>query len=321
MCELFGMSARFSTSVRVSLDELARHGGGTGPHRDGWGVAFLQEGDAFVVREPSAANDSACLGFLQGQEFKTNAVLAHIRKATQGGLHLKNTQPFTRELGGVIHVFAHNGTLHGIEKLPGLTPLRFRRIGDTDSEYAFCSLLERLAPLWANGCPTMKQRVDVIAQFATEIRSIGPANFLYADSDCIFAHGHKRTNSQGVVTPPGLHLLCRACHPESPEVGLAGVEMAHDVEQHAAIVASVPLSAEPWEPLAEGEILVLREGRLVHRVLPACLYQCPSTKSSAPGRRRFQLCSSCAPSGSAKNRSSRCARYPLFSSKSASIPE
>ena len=42
------MSARFPTTVHLSMTELARHGGDTGPHRDGWGLAYLEGGDACV---------------------------------------------------------------------------------------------------------------------------------------------------------------------------------------------------------------------------------------------------------------------------------
>jgi glutamine phosphoribosylpyrophosphate amidotransferase len=38
-------------------------------------------------------------------------VIAHIRKATQGGVALENTHPFQRELWGRYWVFAHNGDL------------------------------------------------------------------------------------------------------------------------------------------------------------------------------------------------------------------
>lgn len=100
VCELFAMSARFPTTIHLSLDELARHGGATGPHRDGWGLAFVQDGDALVVREPEAASESRWLAFLQDHEVRSAIVFAHIRRATQGDRHLRNTQPFTRELGG-----------------------------------------------------------------------------------------------------------------------------------------------------------------------------------------------------------------------------
>lgn len=268
MCELFAMSARFPTTIHLSLDELARHGGATGPHRDGWGLAFVQDGDALVVREPEAASESRWLAFLQDHEVRSAIVFAHIRRATQGDRHLRNTQPFTRELGGRAHLFAHNGMLPGIEDDELLPARRFRRIGGTDSEQAFCALMDRMAPLWEHGLPSLEARLAVIVDFAAALRPRGPSNFLYSDGDAIFAHGHRRRHNDGEIKAPGLHVLCRTCSPGTDGVKLAGVELGAEVEQQVALLASVPLSAERWEPLGEGEVVVLREGRVVRRIGP-----------------------------------------------------
>ena len=264
MCELFAMSAQFPTTVRLSLDELARHGDVNG-HRDGWGIAFAQEGDALVVREPGAAIDSACLAFLQHQAIRSPLVIAHIRRATQGTPLYRNTQPFSRELGGVVHVFAHNGMLHGIETDERFPTRRFLRVGETDSEHAFCALLERLAPLWSGGVPSLDARLAAVVAFAGELRDLGPANFLYSDGDAVFAHGHRRKNERGELTPPGLHVLCRSCIATADGIPLTGVAIGPEEDQQVALLASVPLSNEPWEALAEGEVVVLRRGRIIER--------------------------------------------------------
>jgi glutamine amidotransferase len=268
MCELLAMSARFPTTIHLSLDELARHGGATGPHKDGWGLAFAQDGDALVLREPGPASESRLVGFLQGHDVRSAAVIAHIRRATQGARMLRNTQPFTRELGGRAHVFAHNGMLPGIEDDARFPARRFRRIGDTDSEHAFCALMERMAPLWDLGLPSLDDRLALVAAFAADLRTVGPANFLYGDGDAIFAHGHRRRHDDGEIRPPGLHVLCRRCTAADDHVDLAGVAIDPSAEQEVALLASVPLSREHWEPLAEGELVVLREGRVVRRVRP-----------------------------------------------------
>lgn len=264
MCELFAMSAQLPTTVHLSLDELARHGDASG-HRDGWGIAFAQEGDALVVREPGAASGSACLAFLQHQEIRSPLVIAHIRRATQGQLLLRNTQPFTRELGGAVHLFAHNGMLPGIEKDARFPTRRFRRVGDTDSEHAFCALLDRIAPAWNDGLPSLEARLAAVVAFADELRDLGPANFLYSDGDAIFAHGHRRKNEGGALLPPGLHVLCRSCAASSDGVPLTGISIGPEAEQRVTLLASVPLSSEAWEPLGEGEVVVVRGGRLVVR--------------------------------------------------------
>jgi len=266
MCELFAMSARFPTTVRLSLDELARHGGATGPHRDGWGIALLDEGDAFILREPEAACQSRWVEFLNARLPRTEVAIAHVRKATQGERKLRNTQPFSRELGGRRHVFAHNGHLTGLAAGPGAR--RFRPIGETDSELAFCVLLERLAPMWDRGTPDLDARLREIAAFAADLRGRGPANFLYTDGEVIVAHGHERTQADGKVSAPGLHVLCRSCTAGSDAVPLAGVSIDREARQEVALVASVPLSGERWEPLAAGEMVVLRHGRVVQHLAP-----------------------------------------------------
>lgn len=263
MCELLAMSARYPTTIRLSMDELARHGGGTGPHRDGWGFGFVHDRDALVMREPSAAAHSPWLACLREHGARAATVVAHVRRATQGHLALRNTQPFSRELGGHVHLFAHNGMLPGIEAVAPTR--RFQRIGDTDSEQAFCALLDRLAPHWERGVPALEVRLAAIADFAAELRAIGPANFVYSDGDAVFAHAHRRRHDDGEIRAPGLHLLCRTCNAELDGVALAGIELAGDGAQEIALLASVPLSAEPWEPLPEGEVIVLRAGKVVLR--------------------------------------------------------
>lgn len=261
MCELLCMSARFPTTMRLSLDELARHGGGTGPHRDGWGIGFWQDGDALVIREPDAAHGSQWIRFLHDEQPRTSLAIAHLRRATQGARSLRNTQPFSRELGGRAHLFVHNGMLPGIEDLAGFRTLRFRRIGDTDSEQAFCSLLERLAPLWERGVPTVEERLAEVGAFASRLRELGPANFIYTDGDVVFAHGHRRRHDGGDIRAPGLHVLCRSCSAASDANPLDGTLDATQ-RQHVALIASVPLTGEGWRALADGEIVMLREGRV-----------------------------------------------------------
>jgi len=268
MCELFAMSSRVPATVRFSLQEFSRHGGLTGPHKDGWGIAYYEDGDVRLVKEAQAASDSACVRFIQEHPFSSTLVVSHIRRATQGAQALRNTQPFTRELGGAMHVFAHNGHLDvpGLQRLPlGL----HRPVGETDSEYAFCALLERLRGLWlsASGVPPLDDRLGIVAAFAAEIGKLGPANFLYTDGDALFAHGNRRLHGGQTIRPPGLHFLCRHCaaHAEPMRTEGLALEPAGG-EQHVVLVASVPLTAEAgWQALAEGELIVAREGAIVSR--------------------------------------------------------
>ena len=140
-------------------------------------------------------------------------------------------------------------------------------IGETDSELAFCCLLEQLESLWAtaNGeLPSLEERLDAIVSFAGSLRALGPFNFVYTDGDTLFAHAHCRKQSDGEIRPPGLHLLVRSCEEQAIDLSESGILMS-PVAQGVALIASVPLTDENWEPLAEGEVVALRDGRVCAR--------------------------------------------------------
>lgn len=261
MCELFGISSREPTTVQISLSEFARRGGGTGPHIDGWGIAFLRDGDVQLIREPEPSADSAHLRFIHDQHIPSALVISHIRKATQGSVCLRNTQPFTRELGGQPHTFAHNGDLGTLRSQLDMRSGRFRSIGDTDSEYAFCYLLSLLEPLWQHTeRPAFEERLAVFSEFATAMTEFGAANFLYSDGEYLFVHSHQRRQDSGELCAPGLHLLTRRYHEH--EI-LAGVDV--ESEQEMVLLASTPLSTENWQALPEHTVLAIQDGRVVHR--------------------------------------------------------
>jgi len=263
MCELFCLSSRRSTVVSFSLEAFARRGGRDGRNVDGWGLAYYDDRDVRLYREPEPAGDSAWLSFVEQHRVASTLVLSHIRHATRGRVSLANTQPFARELGGRSHVFAHNGRLNDIESRHAGEWDRFQPIGETDSEIAFCILLERLSELWRGGVePSLDARRVVVERFATDMRQLGPANFIYADGSTLFAHAHRRLQADNVIAPPGLWQLQRSCRVDDdalPEAGVAIESGQHD--QEVTLLASVPLTAEPWRPLAEGEVLILQNGR------------------------------------------------------------
>ncbi|MCF7992692.1 MAG: class II glutamine amidotransferase [Thiohalocapsa sp.] len=268
MCELFAMSSRVPATLGFSLERLARRGGAEGPHRDGWGLASYEGRDCLLLREPMAASESPLMQLMERGGLRTRMALSHVRLATFGDRSLRNTQPYARELGGHMHVFAHNGDL------PALVEFRlsdgfghaggcFRPVGDSDSEHAFCSLLARLAPVWHGTpgvcVPPLAERLAVIADFGEQLRELGPANFIYADSDAIFVFADRRTQRSGELAAPGLYLLQRYCWRTPPELEDSGVTL-QTIRQDVALVASVPLTDELWQPLGEGDLIALSDG-------------------------------------------------------------
>jgi len=265
------MSSRAPTTVSFSLEEFSKHGGITGPHKDGWGIAYYGEKDVQLFKEIKAAGHSAFARFIKENNFISKQVISHIRLATQGSPILKNTHPFAREMEGHMHVFAHNGDLSGIIEDETLTLGRFKPVGDTDSEYAFCYLLSLMEEAWsAQQPPSLDERYSIVSHFAEKIRPFGPANFLYADGDAIFAHGHQRTQpGREGRHPPGLYRLCRTCsmqveHAQVNNLHIDGLALGFEDDQQAVVlVASVPLTTEHWIPFEEGQLFALRDGIVV----------------------------------------------------------
>jgi glutamine amidotransferase len=266
MCELFALSSLLPTKVSFSMAEFSKHGGLTGPHKDGWGIAFYAENDVQIIRETIPAIYSDYIHCLKDYNFSSNLVISHIRLATQGKIHLKNTQPFCRELEGKMHVFAHNGDLKNIETSQKIKLGRYHPLGETDSEYAFCFLMNLMEELWTSEkLPELGARLEVISYFAAIIRKFGPANFIYSDSEILFIHGHKRTqkDNRGIL-PPGLFTLCRTCSPETERPKIEGLNLDLGVKtQKVLLAASIPLTDENWIPLAEGEIQAIAYGNVL----------------------------------------------------------
>jgi glutamine amidotransferase len=271
MCELFAMCSRFPAAVDICLDELARHGGQTGPHRDGWGISYYAEDGAVqLYKEAEPATGSDWVHFIQEHHLRSTVVISHIRCASQGGRSLKNTQPFRRELGGKCHVFAHNGDLVDIKADPNFRLGIHRPIGETDSEHAFCALLAQLEQAWllTSDVPPLKQRLAIVVRFARGLRRLGMANFTYSDGDAVFVHGNRRRCTPSEAPrPPGLLVLRRGWGMDSDGQCIDDRPIVTRSEwQEMVLVASVPLTSEAWRPLGEGEVLALRGGRIVARV-------------------------------------------------------
>ena len=259
------MSCRDPAALTISLDELARHGGGLGQHREGWGVAFCEDRDAHIVREAAAAHDSPWVRCVRKHALLSRLLMAHIRKATIGARTLANTQPFARDLGWRMHVFAHNGHLPNIAADPRFILRSFRPVGETDSELAFCALLSRLESLWrcSDAAPSTLSRSAMLAGFAAHLRTLGPANFVYSDGELLIAHADRRLQDDGSIASPGLWMLERQCPAAGADAATIGVTVESQ-RQRVALLASVPLSREVWRPLSSGELLVLKDGQ-VHR--------------------------------------------------------
>ena len=151
MCQLLGLNCSNPTDARFSFSGFFKRGGDTDHHADGWGVAFFEGKGLRHFLDHRAAVESPMANLLQSYPLKSKNLIAHVRKATTGSVCLENAHPFTRELWGRHWVFAHNGNLANYQ--PHLHT-HFQPVGTTDSELAFCWLMQELEKSHA-GLPTV----------------------------------------------------------------------------------------------------------------------------------------------------------------------
>jgi predicted glutamine amidotransferase len=265
MCELLGMSSNLPATLSLSLRKLAAHGGFSGPHTDGWGIGYYEGEDVRLIKGTEAAADSEWVRFVEEHDVRSRIVIAHIRKATMGARSYRNTQPFARELAGRMHLFAHNGYLPGIDALPTFKLERFHPVGETDSEIACCALLDRMTHVWTRpaAVPPLEERLRIVSAFAADVRALGPANFLYSDGDVLFAHGHMRKrDASSTLEPPGLVCLQRRCRKGERGFAASGLSIAA-ADQIITLLASVPLTDDPWQPVGEGEVIAISNGQRI----------------------------------------------------------
>ena len=185
MCQLLGMNCNVPTDIVFSFTGFAMRGGQTDTHHDGWGIAFFEGAVVrhFVDHQPAVSSPIAEL--IKRYPIKSKNVICHIRKATQGEVTLENCHPFVRELWGRYWVFAHNGDLKDFH--PELNGA-FRPVGSTDSERAFCYLLQQLRSRFGDQCPNRTSLYDALRELTAEIAAHGTFNMLLSSGGELFAH-------------------------------------------------------------------------------------------------------------------------------------
>lgn len=251
MCELLGMSANTPTDIVFSVTGLIERGGHTGPHRDGWGIAFYEGKGCRLFRDPEPSTDSNVAKFIKHYPIKSKIVISHVRRANRGKVCLENTHPFVRELWGRMWCFAHNGQLKGI-KNRGLK--FYKPVGTTDSEHAFCWLLDRIREQFPE--PPKKQETlhRYVAELGWELDSLGVANFLLSDCKTLYAHCSTKMCWITRRAPFGAAQLIDA----EMAVDFAAETTPNDV---VTVVATQPLTDnEEWTKMGKGELRLFREG-------------------------------------------------------------
>lgn len=252
MCQLLGMNCNVPTDIVFSFTGFVRRGGHTDTHHDGWGIAFFEGAGVRHFVDHQAAVASPVAELIKRYPIKSKNVIAHIRKATQGQVALENCHPFVRELWGRYWVFAHNGDLKDFN--PPLDGA-FQPVGTTDSERAFCYLLQQLRSRFGASRPALAQLRAALSELIAAIAAHGTFNILLSDGSALFAHCSTK-----------LYYIVR----EYPFVTaqLSDDDVSVDFSQvttpddRVAVIVTEPLTTnERWTAFAPGELRLFVDGK------------------------------------------------------------
>ena len=255
MCELLAMSANVPTDICFSFSGLMQRGGNTGPHKDGWGITFYEGKGCRSFKDPLPSAKSPIAELVKAYPIKSKAVICHIRQANSGAVCLENTHPFTRQMWGRHWTYAHNGQLkdHKIE-----LPVELHiPVGTTDSEHAFCWILDKLHHEFGAQEPESHQLFRFIARLSKTIAKLGVFNLMLTNGEYIFA-----------FCSNNLHWITRRAPFGS--ASLIDEEMSVDFKQETTendivtVIATKPLTGdEAWHQMQPGQWQLFHLGEKV----------------------------------------------------------
>jgi glutamine amidotransferase len=235
MCRLFAQRARSTRPPRLELLEgdnaLSRQ---SREHAHGWGVAHWDQGRLLLDKGVEPAHQSLVYRSLAAR-VSSQAVIAHIRKASVGGITVANTHPFAWGSWA----FAHNGTVQRFAEREAHFRAASARdlqgeLGETDSERCFRLFLSRLRA--HRQADRLGRVCSALAEVAALVRAGDPpglekpssANFIVSDGDVLAA---VRLGKELVYAfEPGPEpLLLVASEPTSPDHEWCSVPDGHGV--------------------------------------------------------------------------------------------
>lgn len=247
------MNCNVPTDIVFSFQGFRVRGGRKGPHADGWGIAFFGSRGCQLFHDLKPSASSPVAELIRTYPLKSTNVISHIRRANRGRVCVENTHPFQRELWGRSWVFAHNGSLAGLKSMP----LRhYQPIGTTDSEYAFCLILDAIRARFREPPDDYDKVASVIARMAGRIDAYGTFNFLLCDARRLYAYCSTRLCY--ITRQAPFHRA--SLIDEDMEVDFSRVTTKQD---RVTVVATRALTGdETWTCMPKHQLCVFEAGKL-----------------------------------------------------------
>jgi glutamine amidotransferase len=263
MCDLLGLSFNVPITAKISLDVFQQRGLA---NPDGWGLAYYHDDRVQVIKEAQSANNSDLFDFME-RYTRSQTVIAHVRRSTRGVPSYVNTHPFYRRLKTATSdrefAFAHNGTLTQLEKLQFE---QFEPLGETDSEQAFCYLLDILSKREVSSWN--ESDFEVIESTLREINDgLNTLNCIFSDGSYLFCYSDENDHNNGLrfirhVAPFGSIELV------SHEDRLGSVELRSEIssalDQSGYLISTRILTQGEWTEFNKGELIVFKHGQIIY---------------------------------------------------------
>mmetsp|Transcript_10339 Transcript_10339/g.30249 ORF Transcript_10339/g.30249 Transcript_10339/m.30249 type:complete len:415 (+) Transcript_10339:242-1486(+) len=282
-CQLLGMNCATPTDFTFSLKGFCKRGGETDIHSDGWGVAFYEGKGIRQFHDSSPACSSPMANFLESNPIRTYNMMSHLRYATVGEVELSNVHPFCREMWGINFAFAMNGDIPMFKRDPnaklrtlednGDSPCKdenyYHSVGNTDSEAAFCAILNALRVKFRQ-LPSLPVLKNALHELCEEIIREDPEgtimNFLLTcGPDTLWVYSWPGSRPGSTVWN-GLHYTTRAYPFTTSRLRDMDYEIdfssTNKEEDRVSVIATKPLTEnEDWIEIGRGELIVFDQGR------------------------------------------------------------
>ena len=235
MCELFGITANRTIKVNDLLKRFFEH---SVEHRNGWGLALLDDNSVSIEKEPVKASDSLYLKNRLTGRVETSRCMAHIRRATVGDVSFSNTHPFSkRDESGRTWVLVHNGTIF---ESPILSAYQYKQHGTTDSERILLFLVDHINKHYFNEMNSFdaNDRIRIVDQLIKRIVPENKVNLMIYDGDYFYVH----KNEAGTLY-------------KSERAG-------------SVIFSTHPLTVDGWEEVPQNQLFVYKDGELIYEGEP-----------------------------------------------------
>lgn len=266
MCDLLGISLRNPMNARISLDAFQISGD---RNPDGWGLGYYKGEILQVVKEAEPSVQSGLYDFIEAYT-ESKIYISHVRRSTRGSRSYLNTHPFYRRL--IVNdkrfewLFAHNGTL---SELSHLKLNKFIPLGETDSEHAFCYILQSILnqgiAAWTD---------DDFIFIESILRDINSdrneLNCIFSDGKLLFCYSDENKHNNGlrymkkVTTRGKIDLVSQGAKLGLIDIQSANISRDLVQDNDGYIIVTRELAGENWVEFENGELIVFNDGCLVY---------------------------------------------------------